>query len=341
MRAFPAATVAAGWYQIGWSHDFADEPMPLHYFERDLVAYRGASGDLVVLDAYCAHLGAHLGHGGVVEGECIRCPFHGWAYDANGANVEIPYGRGEPMANVRLRRWPTAEIDGLALVYFSVDPARKPDPLPEAFNRCETEVWPISESTTNRWPIQPMTPIVVAENSIDAAHFKYVHRSNDAATVGRCEAGEGVFSGEIHIRFGGHKQITWATPEGPVDGRIFTEQWGLGIGRAQLVGFDDITYVLGVTPVSPYESELRSTTWIPKTRSDGSPIDEAGRDRWVRQQNSQVDADLRIWNHQNYIQKPPLERTEVSAMRAFRKWSKQFYDDPLAPNDRKAGAHDG
>ena len=49
-----------------------------------------------MVDAYCAHLGAHLGVGGKVEGECIRCPFHGWRYDGeSGKCTEIPYGDTE------------------------------------------------------------------------------------------------------------------------------------------------------------------------------------------------------------------------------------------------------
>ena len=49
-----------------------------------------------VVDAYCPHLGAHLGVGGQVEGDCMRCPFHGWEFDGDsGACVEIPYGERE------------------------------------------------------------------------------------------------------------------------------------------------------------------------------------------------------------------------------------------------------
>ena len=29
-------------------------------------------------------LGAHLGHGGKVEGGCVRCPFHAWRFDEEG-----------------------------------------------------------------------------------------------------------------------------------------------------------------------------------------------------------------------------------------------------------------
>ena len=43
------------------------------------------------IDAFCPHLGAHLGYGGLVEESTIRCPFHAWRFDGTGACVEVPY----------------------------------------------------------------------------------------------------------------------------------------------------------------------------------------------------------------------------------------------------------
>jgi phenylpropionate dioxygenase-like ring-hydroxylating dioxygenase large terminal subunit len=47
------------------------------YFGQEMVAWRAQSGSLTVMDAYCEHLGAHLGFGGHVEGDVIECAFHG------------------------------------------------------------------------------------------------------------------------------------------------------------------------------------------------------------------------------------------------------------------------
>ncbi|MBM4687865.1 Rieske 2Fe-2S domain-containing protein [Rhodococcus hoagii] len=58
---------------------------PLHYFGQDLVAYRTEGGRLVVLNAYCEHLGAHLGHGGSVAGDDIQCPVPRLAVEPGGA----------------------------------------------------------------------------------------------------------------------------------------------------------------------------------------------------------------------------------------------------------------
>jgi cholesterol 7-dehydrogenase len=50
----------------------------------ELVVFRGNSGKVHVMDAFCPHLGANLGVGGKVVNDCgqdcIRCPFHGWTF---------------------------------------------------------------------------------------------------------------------------------------------------------------------------------------------------------------------------------------------------------------------
>jgi 3-ketosteroid 9alpha-monooxygenase subunit A len=54
-------------------------------FGKDLVLFRGGDGALGLLDAYCPHLGAHLGVGGSVSADgCIQCPFHGWKFGTDG-----------------------------------------------------------------------------------------------------------------------------------------------------------------------------------------------------------------------------------------------------------------
>ena len=50
------------------------------------------SGSIFVTDLYCPHLGASLGSGGTVKGNCITCPFHKWSFDgSSGECVDIPY----------------------------------------------------------------------------------------------------------------------------------------------------------------------------------------------------------------------------------------------------------
>ncbi len=50
----------------------------------ELIAFKDSQGSIRVYDAYCPHQGAHLGYGATLENDCIRCPFHGFNFDAEG-----------------------------------------------------------------------------------------------------------------------------------------------------------------------------------------------------------------------------------------------------------------
>ena len=55
------------WIQIGWSHELRrGQVRAVRCLGRELVLFRGEDGRVRVVDAYCPHLGAHLGVGGSV-----------------------------------------------------------------------------------------------------------------------------------------------------------------------------------------------------------------------------------------------------------------------------------
>ncbi|WP_082946236.1 Rieske (2Fe-2S) protein [Mycobacterium sp. E1747] len=88
---------------------------------RHLVIWREQSGALRCLDGVCRHLGAHLGYGGEVVENRLVCPFHGWAYDADGNNVDQPGIEADPSrrSNICLPSYGVAEVHGL--VFLSAD----------------------------------------------------------------------------------------------------------------------------------------------------------------------------------------------------------------------------
>lgn len=98
-----------GWFQVAWSAEVGvGEVRRMRYFGREMICWRSASGAVAVMDAYCEHLGAHLGHGGTVDGERIVCPFHGWEWNREGRNVCIPY-EDRPNPVRRIRSYPVVE----------------------------------------------------------------------------------------------------------------------------------------------------------------------------------------------------------------------------------------
>lgn len=74
-------------------------------FGQTLAVFRGRGGEAHVTDAYCPHIGANMAVGGVVKGDCLECPFHGWRFrGSDGKCEDIPYSsKGES------RRWPQGQ----------------------------------------------------------------------------------------------------------------------------------------------------------------------------------------------------------------------------------------
>ena len=155
-----------------WSSELeVAQVKPLSVFGRDLVIFRTESGDAKVLDAYCPHMGAHLGHNGVVVGETVKCPFHAWQFDGAGVCTEIPYAKKIPPKGERTRAWHVEEKSGLILVWHNIDgnpPSWEVPDIPEL----SSEDW--SEPVTRQWRIRSHNQ-EMGENVVDIAHFKYLH----------------------------------------------------------------------------------------------------------------------------------------------------------------------
>jgi nitrite reductase/ring-hydroxylating ferredoxin subunit len=124
---FPA--YPASWYLFCESRQLRDKPFSQRILGRQLVAYRTASGQVTVMDAHCAHLGADLGCGTVV-GETIQCPFHHWRYGADGVCTSIPHATQIPPF-ARLRTYPVAERHGSVFFFNGREPLF---PLPFILN---------------------------------------------------------------------------------------------------------------------------------------------------------------------------------------------------------------
>ncbi|HLI21683.1 MAG TPA: Rieske 2Fe-2S domain-containing protein, partial [Stellaceae bacterium] len=102
------------WQPVGLSEQVTSKPQRMKTLGEELLLYRGASGKVVVTQLRCAHRSLALDYGRV-EGDCIRCPYHGWLYDAQGQCLEQP---AEPEGSgfkdkVRIKAYPTQEISGL------------------------------------------------------------------------------------------------------------------------------------------------------------------------------------------------------------------------------------
>jgi 5,5'-dehydrodivanillate O-demethylase len=157
------------WIAIERSEDLKPgRAKPIRIMSEDYALYRGASGQAQVIAYRCPHRGAQM-HLGWVEGDDIRCVYHGWKFDCAGQCLEQPAEEAGFARKVKMRTWPTREHMGLIYAYFGEGepPHFPPFPAPTDNGLIEN-------------PIPPHVPcnyLQSFENSLDEVHVSFVHRT--------------------------------------------------------------------------------------------------------------------------------------------------------------------
>jgi len=161
------------WYAADWSKKLTDQPVKLRMLGQDFVLFRDSSGQAHCLANVCVHRGGSLA-GGIVKGDCIQCPYHGWLYDGAGKCRKIPSlgrdGQGRILARARVDSYPVEERYGLLFVFLGDLPEGERPPImdipefgqPGWYAHCEDR---IGEGDMGR----------TIENGLDPAHNEYVH----------------------------------------------------------------------------------------------------------------------------------------------------------------------
>jgi len=317
-----------GWFVIGWSAEYAPGTVkPLKYFGEDLVAYRTEDGELVVLNAHCPHLGAHIGHHGKVNGDCITCPYHGWGYGSDGINKYIPY-EDRPNVSKSLRKWIVREMH--EVIYIWHDPAGGPPrwELPDPFTvtphmqSSPAEYYRAYPEVSVKYEGEPVHPQITLENGPDSVHFQYVH----AATVTPL-----LLNWEVDGPF--YKTVAgWpvSKAQGGMALRINGYSCGVGGSFAVFEGNWHYRLMFFTTPVDNEKSDLFYSIWWPRDEGDDSPtLPEHYKERAQKEFLTTMWDDLEIWRYQIYVEKPALAQQDARPYGALRKWARQFYEiDP-------------
>ena len=328
----PFTWKVTGWFMIGWSAEFpVGEVKPLRYFGEDLVAYRDESGELHVLSAHCRHLGAHIGHGGTVVGDCVECPFHGWRWGPNGTNRYIPYQPDRPNRGLKLRVFPVQEQYGCVFAWhqpqgkeprwempdifksfpqFETDPSAYYRPYPEFSRRTENE---------------PVHPQIVAENGPDSSHFRYVH----GATVTPVCLDWRIVDQQWQFLTGWPDACSGGPDKMAL--HIHSQMFGLGGAISVFQGSSNHRLIFAVTPVEHGYSTMFYSIWWPKVPGETSDVPpHEVRERVEKQFLRTVWEDLDIWRYQEYVERPPLSKVDAKPYMALRQWATQFYEVPPA-----------
>lgn len=171
-----------GWFVVADSAQITRKPCNARYFGQEVVIFRGESGRVAMLEAYCPHMGTHLGRnstshivtsGRHVDGEGIRCPFHGWRFGADGRCDDIPYFDGPIPPAARVRSWTVEERYGIVFCWNDPEGAAPDFALPE-FPEWDDPAW-LRWKGLDHLADLPCHPIEIFDNNSDYAHLLHLH----------------------------------------------------------------------------------------------------------------------------------------------------------------------
>ncbi len=146
-------------------------PLPVRLFGENYVAFRSEDGRIGFLDELCPHRRASLALGRV-EGNGVRCIYHGWKIDVSGCVVEAPTQvvRPEQFArSVAVSHFSVHEAGGVAWVWLGGAETPAFPELPFSGENA-TDLW----ITASRVPCNWLQGV---EGTVDSAHVGFLHQT--------------------------------------------------------------------------------------------------------------------------------------------------------------------
>ena len=296
-----------GWMGVAFAADLeVGGVLPVRVAGRDLVVFRGEDGGVGALDAYCPHLGAHLGVGGTVVDNTIECPFHAWRWAADGSCAAIPYAKRIPPKAV-IRSYEVRDRNGFIFVWIHAQ---------DASPTWEIEVIPEVDDAeyriTSRW-VTPMTGHIqdVIENGVDLPHFRTVHKWEARSIDWQQHGHSYTMEYENDTTRGGEVEVLFQSQtEGPSFSR--TRFWGAfkGVSMHCIVPIDD--GILELRQLYVYHRDLPDEAAALAAKGSSH--------EWA--------VDVPIWENKRHLVRPVLVGDD-GPVPTFRRWFAQFYSDDV------------
>ncbi|WAC92463.1 Rieske 2Fe-2S domain-containing protein [Mycobacterium sp. Aquia_213] len=310
-----------GWYAVAQCHELrAGAVLTRQFMDREIVIYRTESGTVCATEAYCPHLGAHLGHGGEVCGEELRCPFHGFRFSVKGSCVYSPSGAPPPAARLGLLE--VREIHGAILVWHG--PAGQ---VPWEIDAPDDE----SEWRKVGYRVRNVHshPQELLENSIDITHFSALHGFGKVK-VSRPATFDGP---RLGVDYALKQKTPWRS-DVDVTLRIRLNGLGFAITEVETLGFT-LRLVGLATLVAERDT---SHLLLMSIRKQGRSL--PGKAFWRCAQMvlgpfvmgglmNQINQDDPVWTNKKYLRRPAIADGD-GPIHAYRRWVSQFYPEDAA-----------
>lgn len=272
-------------------------------------------------------MGAHLAHGGKVEGETIQCPFHGFCFDPTGKCVKTGYGT-KPPPQALLRMWPVHEVNGVIMAWHDEEGTFPDWNVPDLDWSGWTEVkfagWRLASH-----------PQEIAENSADIGHFRHVHGYDDVKIFEEARA-------EGPLLWGKYGMSRIASFVGIGGKRVHAEfkfhEYGLGMAYVEAYvpsyGLKSRHFVYPM-PIDGVDVQLRIAVSVHQEFDPGKihPLLRLVPKRLLmyfilggyhREYQRDVKDDFKVWQNKVYVHPPALAQGDGPVI-LYRKWAQQFY----------------
>jgi nitrite reductase/ring-hydroxylating ferredoxin subunit len=336
---------ATGWFAVLRADEvIPGRVTPFHFMGQELVAFRDASGAVAVLDAVCPHFGAHLAHGGTVEGGCVRCPFHGLLFDGTGQCVGGGLYAERGYRALRTQAWTAREAAACIFVWHGPDRSRPSWPMP--LSALDWKGW--SKPITNAGRALPHTNLFFpTENIIDMTHFVNVHRWDlHEIIVPPHVDDQGIMRAQIDVTWsaGAQSQHAWvrrlgARVSSPFKVEFVILEPGVAMAITHLTeaqGSLTIRSIILITPVNAMDCHIRAVMSVfdpaPSRLSSavrrlaGVGLPEVLAPFFLAMGTADFGGDAMIWSHRTHLERPrPLK--EDGPIVAYRKWSERFWPE--------------
>ena len=322
-----------GWYFVATRAAIEQERLFRKlWMGEDIIVWCDDLGEVCVAEAHCPHLGSDLGPeagGRICEGRLV-CPFHGYEFDAAGQCVATPYA--DPPRSARLQVFETDEINGLVFAWYGID--GRPPQWELHPDRPEQEGWSSPAISSLRFPGHPQE---TTENSVDLAHFRYVHGYDNFDRVG-CISIDGACL-ESRFDFRTVRKVAGIAAF-TMELSATTHIYGLGYSLVDIhehsIGVDLRLWVLA-TPVDGTLLDFTLVSQVREIRKPQRRIIGLGflpvswrapifNKFMAAQQRGDVLQDVTIWSRKRYRSRPRLCRSDGEIM-PFRAYCAQFYPD--------------
>jgi phenylpropionate dioxygenase-like ring-hydroxylating dioxygenase large terminal subunit len=77
------------WYALARSEELDEQPLKTRALDHDFVLFRDGQDATHCLANTCVHRNGSLAVG-LIDADCIQCPYHGWQYNGDGVCTRIP-----------------------------------------------------------------------------------------------------------------------------------------------------------------------------------------------------------------------------------------------------------